>query len=74
MKNIIKENRLLIYNVVSIIKLLLMITLFLIGILLIIGEPIIDGLLRLVFSKAVGFCSMYIAYEIWMSSVNRLRE
>jgi hypothetical protein len=74
MKELLKENRLLLYNIFSMIKLFMMIALFFIGVLLIIGEPIIDGLLRLIFSKAVGFCSIWIAYQIFEKSSNRLRD
>ncbi len=70
----LKRNRLLAYNVLAIIKVIFMITLFLLGFMLIIGEDNIErGISKLILFKIVGGLSIYLTYRIYDASANRER-
>lgn len=68
--------RLLAYNVFAMIKLLALIVLSLGGFILMISEPTDnDGSLYTLFlSKIVGMGALYIAYQIFNGSLNKLNE
>jgi len=67
--------RLLAYNIFAIIKLLALLFLFFSGLVLMISEPINNGDLEtLILSKIVGIGALYIAYQIFNGSLNKLNE
>lgn len=70
------NTRLLAHNVLAMIKLLALIVLSLGGFVLMISEPIDnDGSLdTLLLSKIVGIGALYIAYQIFNGSLNKLNE
>lgn len=70
------NTRLLAYNVFAMIKLLALIVLSLGGFVLMVSEPIDNNgsLYTLLLSKIVGMGALYIAYQIFNGSLNKLNE
>ena len=70
------NTRLLAYNVLAMIKLLALIVLSLVGLVLMISEPIDndDSLSTLLLSKIVGMGALCLAYRIFNGSLNKLNE
>ena len=70
------NTRLLSYNVFVMIKLLALIVLSLGGFVLMVSEPIDNNgsLYTLLLSKIVGMGALYIAYQIFNGSLNKLNE
>lgn len=63
------------YNIAAMIKLFSLVFLFLVGLVLMISEPIDNAdLYTLVLSKIVGAGALYVAYRIFTGSLNRLNE
>ena len=70
----LQNTRLLAHNVFAMIKLLALIFIVLIGIVLILGEPVHDSMKALIVTKACGALALYVAYRIFTGSLNKLNE
>jgi hypothetical protein len=70
------NRRLLAYNLLVLIKIIALTILALVGLLLMISEPIGDdeSLTILLVSKVLGILALYTSYVIYNSSLNKLNE
>lgn len=62
------------YNIAAIIKVIALIFIVLIGIVLILGEPVHDSMKALIVTKACGALALYVAYRIFTGSLSKLNE
>jgi hypothetical protein len=72
----LQNTKLLMYNLLAMIKLAALIILFFGGFILLVSEPIKtdNEMYCLVLSKAIAMIALYTAYRIFNGSLNRLNE
>lgn len=72
----LKEHKLLIWNILAMIKVALLLILFFGGFILLVSEPIKtdNEMYCLVLSKVIAIGALYIAYKIFNGSLNRLNN
>lgn len=70
-----KHHKMLAHSLLAMLKLSLLIFISLVGVVLILSEPISnDELYTLFLSKVLGIGALYIAYVIFNGSLNKLKE
>lgn len=68
------NTRILIHNVLMLTKTIALVFATLIGIVLILGEPVHDSMKALVITKACGALTLYVCYQVFNGSLNNLNE
>lgn len=68
------NTRLLMYNILALVKVVALIFIVLVGIVLILGEPVHDSMKALIVTKACGALALYVAYRIFQGSLNKLKD